>query len=202
MNNLPNISLYCDQMKLVKKRIEVVLFFEQKKRSALYTPSTIESVYLQYRKILELIAMASLVANKEVYSSEYSNFARHWNARRMFESLETLNSDFYPIPIVDKGIKLINKQEGYLTKEEYFTLYNDCGAIMHTQNPYGTKINYDVYFSKMVTWRKLIIGLLNNHKIRLLNDPNMYVIHMKEKRDNKVHGYTFVPREKLGTATN
>ena len=42
---------------------------------------------------------------------------------------------------------------------------------------------------------KKIMNLLNNHKIRLANDEIMYLIHMKEERDGKVHGYTFVPSE-------
>jgi len=193
MNTVPNISRYCELMEIIKKRIEVVLFFEQRQGSALYVPSTIESVYLQFRKILELIAMASLVANKEVYSREFANFATHWNARKIFESVERLNPDFYPNPIVEDGGKLVDKTDGYLTKEDFITLYRACGAIMHTENPYGTKIDYDDYLFKMVGWREAIIGLLNNHKIRLLHDPNIYVIHMQEARDDKVHGYTFAP---------
>jgi len=193
MNTNLDISRYCELMEAVKKRIEVVLFFEQRQGSALYVPSTIESVYLQFRKILELIAMASLVANKEIYSRESANFAKHWNARRMLKSLERLNPDFYPNPIVEDGRELVEKTDGYLTKGAFITLYSACGAIMHTENPYGTRIDYDDYLSKMVGWREAILGLLNNHKIHLLDDPNMYVIHMKEARDGKVHGYTFAP---------
>jgi hypothetical protein len=195
MNSEPDISRYCDQMELIKKRIEVVLFFEQRRGGSLYVASTIESVYLQFRKILELIAMASLIANKEIYSQEYANFARHWNARRMLDSLERLNPDFYPKPLIEKvkGSELVDKKDGFLTREDFVTLYNACGAIMHTNNPYGDQTDYGDYFSKIAEWRALIFGLLNNHKIHLLNDPNMYVIHMQEDRDNKVHGYTFAP---------
>jgi hypothetical protein len=182
-------------MELIKKRIEVVLYFGKRQGGSLYVASTVESVYLQFRKILELIAMASLIANKELYSNEYKNFASHWNARRMLESLEHLNPDFYPKPIIeeDSGSKLVDKEDGFLTREDFVTLYNACGAIMHTDNPYGDQTNYDDYFSQITKWRKLIIGLLNNHKIHLLNDPNMYVIHMREAHDSKVHGYTFTP---------
>jgi len=195
MNTEPNISQYCDQMELVKKRIEVVLYYERRQGGALYVASTIESVYLQFRKILELIAMASLIANKDVYSQEYANFARHWNARRMLESLERLNPEFYPKPLIEEngGSELVDKEDGFLTRDDFVTLYNACGAIMHTDNPYGEQTDYDDYLSQISRWRELITGLLNNHKIHLLNDPNMYVIHMQEARDNKVHGYTFAP---------
>jgi hypothetical protein len=195
MSTEPNISLYCAQMELVKKRIEVVLYYERRHGRALYTASTIESVYLQFRKILELIAMASLVANKEVYSQEHANFTRHWNARRMLEALERLNPGYYPKPVIEKngGEELVVKENGFLTQDDFVTLYNKCGAIMHTDNPYGEKTNYDNYLPQITRWRGLIMGLLDNHKIHLLDDPNIYLIHMQEERDNKVHGYTFAP---------
>lgn len=187
--------MYCDQMELVKKRIDVILYFERGQGGSLYVASAIESVYLQFRKILELIAMASLVANKEVYSREHSNFERHWNARRMLESLERFNPEFYPKPIIEQegGFNLVDKEDGFLTREDFVTLYGLCGAIMHTNNPYGEQTDYGQYQSQITRWRELIIGLLNNHKIHLLDDPNMYVIHMQEDRDNKVHAYTFAP---------
>lgn len=195
MNAVPDITRYCDQMELIKKRIEVILFFEQRKGGSLYAASTIESAYLQFRKILELIAMGSLIANKEIYSQEHTNFSRHWNARRILESLERLNPDFYPKPILEEkgGAKLIDKENGFLTRDDFETLYNRYGALMHTDNPYGDQSDYGDYLAQIPKWRELITGLLNNHKIHLLGDPNMYVIHLQEARDNKVHGYTFAP---------
>lgn len=182
-------------MELIKKRIEVILYFEKRQGGSLYVASTIESVYLQFRKILELIAMGSLIANKEIYSQQNANFAQHWNARKILDSLEKLNPQFYPKPIIEKdgGSNLVDKKEGFLTRDDFVTLYNACGEIMHTNNPYGNQTDYDEYLSSITKWRELIMGLLNNHKIRLLNDSNMYVIHMQEARDNRVHGYTFAP---------
>jgi hypothetical protein len=42
-------------------------------------------------------------------------------------------------------------------------------------------------------WRTQILNLLNNHELHLLNRPGMYVIHMKEVRDDEVHAYKFQP---------
>lgn len=70
MNKEPNISLYCNQIDLIKKWIEVIQFLELNQGNCLYPAATIETVYLQFRKILELIAMGSLIANKEIYSVE------------------------------------------------------------------------------------------------------------------------------------
>ncbi len=184
-------------MDLIKKRIEVLEFFESGKGGCLYVPPTVESAYLQFRKILELIAMGSLIVNNEVYSQAHQNFEKHWNARRIVESLEQLNPDFYPQPLDEKyqGKDLVDKKDGFLTKDNFIELYRICGALLHTDNPYGTATDYEYHRGRIRDWIALITGLLSNHKIKLLDDPNLYVIHMKEKRDNQVHGYTFVPMD-------
>ena len=67
---------------------------------------------------------------------------------------------------------------------------------MHAANPFGKAIDYDGLMAEMPAWRTKIINLLNCHKIKLVNDENMYLVHMQEARDNKVHVYTF---ERLGS---
>ena len=57
-------------MDLIKKWIEVIQFLELNQENCLYPAATIETVYPQFRKILELITMGSLIVNKEIYSVE------------------------------------------------------------------------------------------------------------------------------------
>ena len=59
----------------------------------------VELVFVQLRKVLELIAFASLTANKDKYCAAHANFATHWRAKSMLEELEKINPDFYPMPI-------------------------------------------------------------------------------------------------------
>jgi len=73
----PDIVKYCDLMEEIKRRTAVIDFFLVGDGHALYQPPTIESVGLQSRKVLELIAFGSLVANKESYSAAYARFAEH-----------------------------------------------------------------------------------------------------------------------------
>ena len=54
---------------------------------------------LQVRKILELVALSSLVANSKLYTKTYEDFARHYNAELILRDLERINSDFYPRPV-------------------------------------------------------------------------------------------------------
>ena len=53
------------------------------------------------------------------------------------------------------------------------------------------KIDYESLKLKAPIWAMKIRNLLNSHTIRLVNDENLYLVHMKEERDNKVHTYTF-----------
>src|SRR6267154_4901847 len=88
-------------MEEVKRRISVVDFFFTGGGHALYVPTTVESVGLQLRKVMELIAFGSLVANKDAYSTMYAEFAKHWNARLLLRDLARINQDFYPKPVVE-----------------------------------------------------------------------------------------------------
>ena len=59
------IRLYALQMREVKRRMEVIDYFLFAGGHALYKPTTIESTCLQVRHVLELVAFASLCANKK-----------------------------------------------------------------------------------------------------------------------------------------
>ena len=196
----PDIIKYCNLMDEIKRRTAVITAFGSGGAAALYKATTIESVSLQFRKILELIALGSLVANKNEFSKVYADFAKCWNAQYLLKDIERVNPNFYPRPIVESptsqpGVKMEwqDKKDGFLTKTEFLKLYEKCGAIMHAGNPYGSQIDYGYYERNVQGWLDKIIGLLNSHTIRLVNDPNLYLLHMKEDGDDKVHHYVFAP---------
>jgi len=198
----PDIDMYCNVMEEIKRRTSVIDFFLSGNGHALYEPTTLESIALQIRKILELIAMASLVANKKEYEKAYANFSNAWNAEYLLKDLGRVNPDFYPKPVVEKPsdapkVKnhLVDRDDDYLTKNEFIKVYKKCGAIMHASNPMGRKIGYEYYKKSIPEWRQKIMNLLNNHQIKLFNHTGFYLIHMKEDRDDKVHFYEFVPMQ-------
>jgi hypothetical protein len=67
------------------------------------------------------------------------------------------------------------------------------GAIMHAGNPYGSQVDYGYYDRNIQTWLDRITGLLSSHTIKLVNNANLYLVHMQEQRDGKVHHYVFAP---------
>lgn len=191
-------------MEEVKRRMNVIDALHADNGRILYEATAIESIYLQFRKILELVAMGSLVANKKVMTEAYENIEKSWNAEYILKDIKRLNPEFYPKPILEKQSSTPevvsdweDRGDDYLTQKEFVKLYKRAGAIAHADNPLGKKTNYGSYKSQILVWRQKIMNLLNSHQIRLVGDENIYLIHMKEDRDDKVHGYTFAPVEKM-----
>ncbi|MDP9177586.1 MAG: hypothetical protein M3O61_07900 [Gemmatimonadota bacterium] len=179
------VQKYCTLMTEIKRRTAVIDAFSAGITHALYKATTIESTYLQFRKMLELIALGSLVANKDAFSSVYQGFAKYWNAELLMKDIERINPGFYPRPIIQEqstepGIAMnwVDRQHDYLTRDELIKLYKKCGAIMHAANPYGSQVDLAYYEARIPYWRDRVRNLLNSHNIALVNDPNIYLIQM------------------------
>jgi hypothetical protein len=183
--NSDDIQKYLDLMGEIKRRTAVIDAFSAGLTHAVYKATTIESIYLQYRKILELIALGSLVAQKDVFSTVYADFAKYWNAELLVKDIERLNPNFYPEPIIqqpstrpDTKMDFILRKDDFLTRDDLIKLYKKCGAIMHSGNPYGSQVDYGYYEKMSGHWRERIVNLLNAHRIRLIDDPNLYLVQM------------------------
>lgn len=195
------VQKYLTLMGEIKRRTTVAAALANGMVHVVYKATTIESIYLQYRKMLELIALGSLVANKEVFSEVYQDFAKYWNAEFLLKDIERVNPDFYPRPIIQKPSRVPGKTEwsdrpnDYLTKDELIKLYKKCGAIMHSGNPYGSQVDYAYYETMVAHWGTRITNLLDAHYIRLVNDPNLYLIQMGSNEE--APNYTpFAPLDK------
>jgi hypothetical protein len=96
-----------------------------------------ESILLQIRKSLELIAFSSLVSNKDCYENVRGNVEKDWHAIRILKVVEMANPDFYPEPVVpSKESKLPLLSEGFLSRAEFVKWYDLCGDYMHATNPF------------------------------------------------------------------
>src|ERR1700694_3086237 len=91
--------LYINCMEEVRDRINLVTTIVAHTVTTGREVFDIELVFLQLRKVLELVAFASLTANKEKYSLAHAEFTEHWKAKRMLQELAKINPDFYPIPV-------------------------------------------------------------------------------------------------------
>lgn len=186
---MKKLDLYADCMEEIKKRTEVITEHLNGAYSEKYLITETEFLCVQLRKILENIALASLVANKEKYSSARKNFASDWNAKFILADLEKANPEFYPKPTEqirkpDGTFSLIDIAKGFLTKDEFIHLYNKCGELLHAENPYGNKKNFEIFYSQIGNWLKKIITLLNHHVITL-SDETIIIALMQSDHDGK-----------------
>ena len=136
-------TIYCNCMDEVRGRLQLVRSVGAKAFTTGRMEFDQDVVFLQLRKVLELIGFASLVANKEKYEAEYKQFATQWRARRLIEDLEKIHPNFYPMPIaapekLEDGVKRISYvTDGFMTKDEFPLLYDNCAAMLHMRNPYS-----------------------------------------------------------------
>lgn len=185
-------------MEEIKKRIHAITTILNKKYTTTYLATNIEFSCLQIRKILELIALASIAANKTEYAEQYQKFSSHWNAKRILEDIEKINPQFYPVPgkqIIDqntgKVLKIELIESGFLTKEEFPYVYDKCSEVIHSSNPYGASVNLDEFDSLIPEWNEKIIKLLNHHQIQLIDSDLQLWVLMNSKNDGKVHTFIF-----------
>ncbi len=203
-NHASHRAKYAECMEEIKKRTLVIEAFLNGSRNALYLKATVESIYLQFRKVLELIAMASISASPE-YMERYERFRRHYNGKRILEDLEKLNPHFYPRPtrqVLDpdtgKVVRVVDIESGFLTKDHYVELYDICGDLLHAENPYAEEEqNIELRFREAPEWKNRIVMLLNHHQVQLADSRRQIWVLMQAKSDGKVHVWDF---EAVGSA--
>jgi hypothetical protein len=185
------IKQYCNYMGGVKQRISAIQTMGSRPIiDMIHGEIQIESIYLQFRKILELLAMGSLLNNKDEYSKVRADFDKDWNARRIVNDLAKLNPHFYPKPVIDvKGT--LRPREGALTQDDFVELYDRCGDVLHTANPFGATVDYKKLSAQVDGWLSKIWVLLNMHQLHMLGDDGFWLIQMTTTDSNLVHYYRF-----------
>lgn len=173
--------LYINCMEEVRDRVNLVKSVGEHRTSTGREVFDVELVFVQLRKILELIAFASLTANKEKYSLAHAKFATHWKAKLMLQELEKINPDFYPVPIgkpevQPSGVKRFPAiTDGFLGKEDFAVLYDKTGDLLHVRNPFGPqnpKLNIKYSVKEWVSRIQVLLAL---HIMHLVDDKKWIV---------------------------
>jgi len=193
------IDKYQNCLLEIKKRTEVIASLISEEKTTGYLIVDVELVCLQFRKIIELIALSSLVANKEIYAQQREKFKEDWNARLIFQDLERMNPKFYPNPSeqIEKTTKSGERYyhfepltSGFLSKENALKIYERCGGILHAENPFKNKRNIAEIKAQFHDWIIQLITLMNHHLI-VLNNGNMVVGIMHSKDDGNPYAFLF-----------
>jgi hypothetical protein len=195
-----DIEIYCDCMEQVLPRIHLVESVFTRIVTTGNDALDAEIVFLQFRKMLEQIAFASLVANKSAYSAARAKFATDWRATKMLKYLRDVNPHFYPKPYVvgsiekmadRRHVKLEPLVDGFLTEENFVELYDYCCDILHTRNPYSAA-GYVIHVGRTArAWLSRIHALVRLHRTQLITG-SMWMCAVPDK-DGKVHTYSAEP---------
>lgn len=183
---------YLGCMREIKYRTDVIQRFLRLECNAGYLASTAECIALQFRKTLELIALASLVANREEYSKQRANFGSDWNAKKIVDTLETVNPKFYPVPtkpvrmtaedMVDYDLQPVAE---YLTRDDYIVLFDKCCDLLHAANPYSnSQPPYEQFMNEAPDWLRKTMALLSHHHIYPLDSNMMFIVQMGGANQN------------------
>ncbi len=195
----PDMALYAQQMEEIKRRFLVLSGFLRGEIHARFIQTTAESVALQFRKILECLALASLVAQRDVYSQFARQLGREWNGKKILANLEKANPAFYPVPTkqvlnpqTGRVVETIRVERGFLAKEDFIRLYDACGAMLHAHNPFAeTHPDARSFLAEAPTWMERICVLLNHHQIQLASSDRQWWVLMEAASDGKVHVFDF-----------
>ncbi|MCY3627053.1 MAG: hypothetical protein OXG88_05380 [Gammaproteobacteria bacterium] len=189
------LAKYAECVEEVKRRVQVIQEILAGQIHTKFVMTTAESLALQFRNVLELIVLASLVANKEEYAKRRENFHKEWRVKDIIKQLEEINPKYYPKPYRDKpdGDKEIEDiTSGYLTKNEYLILFSECNKMIHADNPFAPrKKNPETFLRFAKNWRKKISLLLNQHRVQLIDTKVEIWVLMQKSTDGNVGVYEF-----------
>ena len=124
--------LYLRNMQIIKWRLNAIRDIQLGKTKTTYYMTNIEFCVLQIRKILELIALSALISDQDVYDAQLKNIGSMWNAKLILSDIERIHPGFFPRPIIispDNKYDWQDREEDYLTKEEFIRIYEKWGKF-------------------------------------------------------------------------
>lgn len=163
------VGLMCENMYMVKKGGNVF---------------DIENICLQIRKLLELIAMSSLIMNKEAFEKAEKSFKNMWNAKLILKDIKRIHPQFFPMSISgtlskdDKGTWVMGEiTHEPLNEDSFCKIYDKCGAALHIPNPFSENEQlFHELGEKIPIWLDKIYLTMENHMVFLYGTDLAYAV--------------------------
>ena len=133
----------------------------------------VEFVCLQFRKLIEQVAMISLIAHVDEYAQAQLKFSTQWNAKKILKEIEQINPNYYPVParlkIDERGAyvdPIVNRD--YLTKDDFLELYQTTSSVIHAENPFTAKVKSPhTIHAAFKKWYEKVYTLIVSHVVML-----------------------------------
>ena len=136
---------------------------------------------------------------------------RSWHALDILSAIAKVNNEFYPVPTKNGprdehgAIQIVEKRGDFLTLEKFVTLYNACGEVLHTRNPFArkpavrveTREDCERLLKAADRWQSRIVRLLTHHTFKVKGDDTLYIAHTVGE-ERVFHVTEFAPVSELG----
>lgn len=181
------IQRYCNSLEEIKIRIKTIqsIINDEVSINAFGHDNFVdEFIFMQIRKILELIAFGSMLNNIDLYKKTYEDYREHWKVRDILKKLKKINPNFYPIPLKkskefsENGQNLLETlSDGFLNKKDFLNLYGICSKVIHSPKPFAEEKIIDVKKS-VDEWVHQIASLLWFHQIKLAHTNEWWLVYL------------------------
>ena len=200
---LLDIKQYCDLMERTKADLTGAK--EIMESTSINIETRIQAVAVQTRKILEDIAYAALVSNKDAGGMTEEELKKLRSPRDIFRDIGQLHPNFFPKPVEmrdpSKGKSFVVKTKGILTKDKLLQVYRELNPLAHSTNPMDDPVDLEYYEKRLPVWLEEIVSTLEIHQVMLLHHPDhIYIVKMRGDRDGSVQCTPFT-RDETGTFT-
>lgn len=150
-------ELYLQQMVEVKRRFHAAdRILGAKKPLTRDLDIDNEFVFLQVRRIVELITFSAIVSDERRYqrareldavanAKDKGDYTADWNAADILVRLSKISPHFLPRPlgpmeVKPDGTKHFNEAAAKVTHDRLISIYKTAGGYAHTSNPYKANV--------------------------------------------------------------
>jgi len=198
MTESPDYANYIKCMEEIKRRQFAIDEILDGNKTTSFKYTNIEFIALQYRKIFELVVLATLASHQHFFEGLTRKLAKEWQVTKIVAIVRRKNPSFYPEPI-DRAptVKQYTKDEwkpitsGFLTLDELIEAHGKIGGLMHANNPYQEGRLLTEIEILFPMWREKLIRLLNNHLIKFPDEETVLYVGMKSAEEGTVHTALF-----------
>jgi hypothetical protein len=187
-------------MEEIKRRRIAINEIVSGAKSTSFNYTNVEFIALQFRKIFELIILATLASNQHLFEGLTRKLSKEWQVSTIVELVKKKNFDFYPRPInrapsKQEGIRddWIDVLSGYLSLDELIVAHGKIGNLMHANNPYKEETMLDEVQKYFAEWDAKVVCLLNNHIVKFPDGTLLYV-GMQNAETGEVHTALFAKK--------
>lgn len=162
MNPPASAALYKRQMTDVLRRIHAVeRILGAKKPRLLDSNIDDDSMWLQIRKIVELVTFGGITADEERYAALRAedaspDYTQDWKVNKILPRLVSITPHYLPIPInagkrMKDGLVSFDEVGPERTSAKFIEIYNRAGNYLHIANPFSPMKASEVEHAKIIS---------------------------------------------------